>query len=296
MPFRTDAVPLDPPTAAGASVPGLSVVEIEVCSRCNRSCHYCPVSLDPRPPVPTRMSDPVFRRVVDQLAEVRFAGRISYHLYNEPLLRTDLHRLVGLVADRLPDALQILNTNGDLLDERRYRALRRAGIDYFYVTRHSPGEYPARPFQVVQMSEDLILTNRGGTLAHLPTPSASATRTPCFAPTEMLIVTVTGDVLLCYEDARREHVLGNLMRDRLVEIWNSQRFRAQRERLAGGDRSVQAMCLSCTNVSHSGPGMSALEDPVLAANRLPRTDAAMAVLKRRSTQARTAGRDGAGPT
>lgn len=267
----------------------LSVVEIEVCSRCNRSCDYCPVSLDPRPAVPVRMSDEVFGRTVDALAEVGFTGRLSYHLYNEPLLRTDLHRLVAIARDRLPDALQILNTNGDLLDESRYRTLRDAGVDYFYVTRHSPGEYPQRPFQVVQTWEDLTLTNRGGTLTQLPTPSPRTVRTPCYAPSEMLIVTVTGDVLLCYEDAHREHVLGNLMRASLADIWNSAEFRARRERLARGDRTVDAMCLACSNVSHARPGLSALEDPVLAATGVPRGPTEIATLKQRSEAGRTAG-------
>lgn len=269
-------------------VEGLSVVEIEVGSRCNRKCPYCPVSLNPRPAVPARMSDEVFLRTIDQLVEISFAGRVSYHLYNEPLLRTDLHRLVGIVHTRLPDALQVLNTNGDLLDERRFTALRKAGIDYFYVTRHSPGEYPERDFQVLQTWEDLTLTNRGGTMTDLPESTHEVNRTPCYAPAEMLIVTVTGDVLLCYEDAHREHVMGNIMQSSLVDIWHSEPFRLRRSRLGCGDRSTDAMCLKCTNVSHRRPGLSALEDTVLAANGVSRGPVAVTILKRRSTAARIA--------
>jgi 2-deoxy-scyllo-inosamine dehydrogenase (SAM-dependent) len=236
------------------------------------------------------MSDEIFLRTVEQLAEVGFAGRISYHLYNEPLLRTDLARLVAIVDARLPQALQLLNTNGDLLDDRRYTALREAGIDYFYVTRHSPGEYPERPFQVVQTWRDLTLTNRGGTLTELPTPTVAAQRTPCFAPSEMLIVSVTGDVLLCYEDAHREHIMGNIMATPLVDIWTSAKFREYRRRLEQGHRSVDDMCLKCSNVSHSRPGLSALENPVLAATGLDRsTDDAVPLLKQRSIHARQAG-------
>jgi cyclic pyranopterin phosphate synthase len=288
MSVSSGSAPPRPETAAGPILaPGLSVVELEVCSRCNRACHYCPVSLNPRPPVPARMSDEVFHRTLDELARVSFAGRISYHLYNEPLLRTDLARLVSLVDERLPSALQVLNTNGDLLDERKYHALREAGIDYFYVTRHGPGNYPQRPFQVLQTWADLTLTNRGGTLTHLPPPVAGAVRTPCHAPAEMLVVTVTGDVLLCYEDADREHVMGNLMESSLTDIWNSEEFSARRLALAAGDRSGDAMCRGCSNLSHALPGRSALEDTVLAANGMSRATASpVATLKRRSVLAR----------
>jgi cyclic pyranopterin phosphate synthase len=258
------------PVPLGA-LAGLSVVEMEVGSRCNRACSYCPVSLDPRPPVPARMSDEVFVATVHQLAEASFAGRISYHLYNEPLLRRDLARLVAMVDDLLPDALQLVNTNGDLLDDARYTDLRRAGVDYFYVTRHEPGPYPERPFQIVQDSDGLTLTNRGGALAHLPPPSAGTARTPCWAPSEMLIVSVTGDVLLCYEDARREHVLGNVLASSLLEIWNDETVVALRGRLQSGDRTGSSLCRACSNVSHPEAGRSALEDPVLAATRIGRT-------------------------
>src|SRR4051812_22001715 len=170
-----------------------SVVEMEVGSRCNRSCVYCPVSLDPRPAVPVKMPTEVFDTLVRQLADLTFTGRISYHFYNEPLLRKDLDRLVAAVDTALPDALQILYTNGDLLDDHRYARLRAAGIDYFIVTRHSGGEYVERSFQVVQRSHDLVLTNRGGTLVDLEPATRQHRDQACFAPSEMLIVTVTGD-------------------------------------------------------------------------------------------------------
>jgi 2-deoxy-scyllo-inosamine dehydrogenase (SAM-dependent) len=81
------------------------------------------------------MSDEVFVAAVRQLAGP-LRRRISYHLYNEPLLRRDLAQLVGVVDRLLPEALQLVNTNGDLLDDAHYLELRRAGVDYFYVTRH----------------------------------------------------------------------------------------------------------------------------------------------------------------
>jgi GTP 3',8-cyclase len=272
---------------ASTGAPGLSVVELEVGSRCNRACSYCPVSLNPRPPVPARMSDEVFFTTIAQLEDVAFAGRLSYHLYNEPLLRKDLPRLVAHVRGRLPGALQILNTNGDLLDEARYTALREAGVDIFYVTRHEAGAYPERPHQVVQTWQELTLTNRGGTLTHLPAPSPAMTGTPCYAPSEMLIVTVTGHVLLCYEDAHREHVMGNLLTTPLPEIWNSATFLAARQRLERGDRSARQMCLSCTNVSHRVPGLSAIEENVMKASGLADRTRAVGLLKSRSEQART---------
>jgi GTP 3',8-cyclase len=261
-----------------------SVVEIEVGSRCNRACPYCPVALDPRPPVPVKMPRAVFDILVGQLAELDFGGRVSYHFYNEPLLRKDLDALVSAMDERVPRALQVLYTNGDMLDDSRYARLRTAGIDYFIVTRHSGGDFPGRPFQVVQQSQDLVLTNRGGTLTSLPAPTVAARRQPCYVPSEMLIVTVTGDVLLCYEDSRREHVTGNILRQHVRDIWQSPRVTDLRVALAGGERSALPMCSRCSNVAHTRPGLSLVEEPFLNSRAGQR--ATVADLKRRSVRAR----------
>jgi len=77
------------PGQSVSPAPGLSVVELEVCSRCKPAVLLLPGVAGPDAPGAARMSDEVFLRAVDQLEQVSFAGRISYHLYNEPLLRTD---------------------------------------------------------------------------------------------------------------------------------------------------------------------------------------------------------------
>jgi radical SAM protein with 4Fe4S-binding SPASM domain len=102
----------------------------------------------------------------------------------------------------------------------------------------------------------------------------------------MLIVTVTGDVLLCYEDARREYVLGNVLASSLPAIWNDETTAALRGRLRSGDRTAASLCRACSNVSHPEAGRSALEDAVLAATRIGRNADAVATLKQRSRAAR----------
>ncbi len=263
-----------------------SVVELEVGSRCNRQCSYCPVSLNPRPAVPVKMPTKVFDALTAQLADLSFDGRLSYHFYNEPLLRRDLDRLVSRLDLAVPQALQVLYTNGDLLDDERYDLLRTAGIDYFIVTRHSPGAYAERPFQLIQYSEDLVLTNRGGVLDHLPGPGQKMLSTPCYVPSEMVTVTVTGDVVLCYEDAHRNYVLGNVLDQHLVDIWEAPRYREYRAALAAGTRSVSPMCSQCSNTAHARPGLSLIDEPFLNAGGQLRDT--VTALKTRSLAARRA--------
>jgi cyclic pyranopterin phosphate synthase len=241
---------------ADACARGLpTVVEVEVNSRCNRSCGYCPVSVLPVPSAPKVMPLPVFETLLVQLREIQFAGRFSYHFYNEPLLRRDLEVLVATASSMLPHAVQVLYTNGDLLVQERYDALVAAGIRHFVITQHDSlrEKIPARPLQTLLVPADLNLTNRGGTLFKIGEPL----RIPCFAPSEMLIVTATGDVLLCYEDAQRQNVMGNITVSSLSEIWNSEQFVDVRKVLADGERASAGMlCRQCDNCAHSEPGTS----------------------------------------
>ncbi len=235
------------------TVPAPTVVEVEVNSRCNRRCGYCPVSVLPIPKVPRLMDDAVFTELLRQLSDLSFDGRLSYHFYNEPLIRKDLERLVARAAAALPAAEQVLFTNGDLLTDARYASLVEAGVDHFVVTRHAMTPIAERDRQTVLFPVDLRITNRGGLMFDIDGPVDA----PCFAPSEMLIVTVTGDVVLCYEDAERRNVMGNIMESTVAEIWCSERFCRIRDALAAGDRGAGApICTTCSNRDHDRRGRS----------------------------------------
>jgi cyclic pyranopterin phosphate synthase len=243
----------------------LRAVEIEVGSRCNRHCSYCPVSLERVPGVPEFMSSAVFEAVISSLMDISFSGRLSYHFYNEPLLRRDLEALVAKARSAVPGALQVLYTNGDRLDDARYASLRSAGIDWFIVTLHSRRAFPERPFQLVKRPEDLQLSNRGGRLAKLPGPKMQHLSTPCFAPIELCVVTVTGDVVLCCEDSERTEVFGNVLESSLKAILSQPRLIEIRHALIQGRRLQGAdICGRCTNVAHARAGLSEVEEPGLA--------------------------------
>lgn len=235
----------------------ISTVEVEINSRCNRKCGYCPVSILPVPNVARYMNDEVFGRLLGELRRIRFRGRFSYHFYNEPLLRKDLERMVAWAHTELADIHQVLFTNGDLLNDQRYTSLRDAGIELFVVTSHSGLPYPERPHQIVQYPSDLELTNRGGIMIDLPKVTPDILHTPCFAPSEMLIVTVTGDVVLCYEDAERKYVMGNILDNSIEEIWLAEEFVDIRNKVAEGHRTgTTSICNACNNLAHAIRGTS----------------------------------------
>lgn len=240
----------------------LQNVEIEVNSRCNRRCSYCPVSLNPTPNVPRLMSDEVFERILSELGSIEYDGRISYHFYGEPLLRKDLERLIARSHSALPKAHQVLFTNGDFMTEERYHSLLAAGVEYIVITSHDGKPHPKRPRQILQYTNDLELTNRGGTMKELIKATEDHRQKPCFAPSELIVITVEGDVLACYEDSQRKHPFGNILKNSLIEIWDNPHYVALRETLERGDRlNAMSICAECTNKAHTTPGCSAHSEP-----------------------------------
>ena len=52
-----------------------------------------------------------------------------------------------------------------------------------------------------------------------------------------MFVDWNGDVLFCSNDWGREHVVGNIMQDSLMNVWFGKPMKKIRQRLAKGDRS-----------------------------------------------------------
>jgi 2-deoxy-scyllo-inosamine dehydrogenase (SAM-dependent) len=229
------------------------VVEIEVGVRCNRTCTYCPNSTVGSTSSSSFMEIDLFRRIITQLSEIDFSGRLSFHFYNEPLMRKDLEVLVAIARAALPLAHLVLYTNGDLLTDTRYQNLLEAGVDYFLVTRHGGEPMKTRLHQRVQFPRDLDLSGRAGTVVGVIAPLRRA----CYAPTEMLIVTVNGDVVLCHEDARREVVIGNLGRSTIQDIWLGEEIGRFRQHLVQGRRKeAGSVCARCDHRAYPGPNMT----------------------------------------
>lgn len=227
------------------------VVELELNAHCNRRCSYCPNAFPEHRRPAQFMERALFERVIGMLEQLEFSGRLSFHLFGEPLLRKDLEHLVAYARPRLTKAYFVLYTNGDFLSDIRYENLLTAGIEHFKITRHSWDSFPTRPFQSVRYPNHFTVSGRGGVVAQESAPLNIA----CYAPSEMLIVASNGDVLLCHEDASRLHVMGNLARQELEEVWTSPTFLSVRLSLEAGRRGGGTRtCARCDNRLYPLPG------------------------------------------
>jgi 2-deoxy-scyllo-inosamine dehydrogenase (SAM-dependent) len=225
------------------------VVEIEIGRNCNRRCSYCPQSFDWYRGPEQFMKRSLFESLIDQLKKCKFAGRLSFHHYNEPLLNPELIDLISYARERLPFAWFVLYSNGDLLNQSKYESLQNAGIDFFMITSHSGRKFPQRLYQHVKYPDTFIISSRGS-LVH----KAKLNYLPCYAPSEMLIIRYDGKVVLCHEDAMSSTVMGDTNKQSIKSIWFSNSFKKYRKKLIRGHRdSTCQLCAKCDNRLHPLP-------------------------------------------
>ena len=109
-------------------------VELGVHNYCNRTCDFCPLSLES---VNRRvmkntifMSDDIFEGIINQLAEIDFDGRIDFSRYHEPLSHSDfILDKIKFVRENLPNANISINTNSDYINKKFHKQLLDAGVD-----------------------------------------------------------------------------------------------------------------------------------------------------------------------
>lgn len=234
-------------------------VEIEINTSCNLTCSYCPRSVKPNPNV-EEMSEDVFKRILSELESLKFKGRICYHLYNEPLLSSSLEHFLKMSSQILPQASNVIYTNGLLLTESKLKALIDAGTKFFIVTKHEGASVlPIESYFdslddeikkkiVITNHQKINKSNRGGALPHLNPHQNFPFHIPCRVPTYGAFFTVKGDVITCYEDYFRKNILGNIMEMSLESIRNNSEFKSLCDSLNKGDRSSNAVCSKCSSL------------------------------------------------
>jgi cyclic pyranopterin phosphate synthase len=229
-------------------------VEVETSSRCNRTCHYCPVATDPR--AEHRMEETLFESILDQLAELRFTGRFSPHFYGEPLLDPRLPAWLARAHERLPRARIVVYTNGDALTPKTARALVDAGVDLVLLTLEAgepkawkdtqaslPRAVLRRRFLVRHFDESVPRPfNRGGAVRF---PGRETHLSSCILPASTLVVDAWGKVKLCANDYFGQEDWGDLHHDRIADLWARPAYVKLRRDLLFG-RFEKPICRVCT--------------------------------------------------
>ena len=257
--------------------PLFSWIEFNLVGLCNRRCNFCPWS-NPEwrsTHVPnTSTGDDIlhfpveiYEKIMDDLNKIGFDGGIIYSAFSEPLLYKHLDEVIKITKKKCPKVRIEMVTNGDFLNKEKLTQLFDVGLTRLDVSIYD-GPDKVEHFQNMRDEVGLnkeqfhirerwyapeehygigAISNRAGANI-MPEINVNkittALKRKCFYPFYQLIVDYDGGVLLCNHDWDKRLIMGNVKETSILDIWNSQKYKEVRQKLAVADRN-HSPCNRC---------------------------------------------------
>jgi MoaA/NifB/PqqE/SkfB family radical SAM enzyme len=233
----------------------LTAVEIEINSHCNRKCPWCPNHTNNREIA--FLDESLYYKIIDELKEMRFEGRLTFNMYNEPLLDKRLVTFIEYARKLLPHTYIYLNTNGDLLNLSLWQKLRAAGLDQAIVSQYDGklNENIAKLLSDLKEEEKTHIyvrifdatkdaCNRAG-LVKVENKVNLPLEEFCVRPFYQLNVNYKGKAVVCCNDYFGAVEIGDVRHQHIAAIWKSKIFKTYRRKLSLGDRASLLLCNKC---------------------------------------------------
>ena len=239
-------------------------LEMEATTFCNRKCTYCPNSQFERfgPEEDFYMPDPIFEKIISDLALNNYSGIIAPHHYGEPLSDPSIYEKIKFINRKIPNAKIKIVTNGDYLNSEIYQKLLDYGISILNISKHSkklepecnelldkiktyPEKHRVKPmvfdFWGDYMKDQESLFNRGGSIKKIK--KAQHKPIKCVYASYP-VINVYGDMILCCQDYESKYILGNVMQTSIYEIWRNPENMKLRERIMRSSFDIE-ICQNC---------------------------------------------------
>lgn len=214
-------------------------IALETTTYCNLRCSFCPNSKYDRGLEKNKklMDERVFRKIIDELSEIRFRGKVLLFSYGEPFTDERMADWISYTRKKLPKAQIEINSNGFLMSVERYKEVVKSGVDKINVTQYGQVMPPnvkkvyeylkTRPksenkitYRTLNLNE---LSNRGG---EIEVENSVNEEVPiCMYPKAYaLTIDYKGNMVLCCNDYHGNIVFGNLGEKKLIEILKNSDF------------------------------------------------------------------------
>lgn len=236
-----------------------AAIEIETLNRCNGDCDFCPVNykLDKREY--KIMDEALFYSIISQLKELDYSGYISAYSNNEPLLDKRIFSFVEHIKKELPNAKNFLFTNGILLDLDKFKRLIEH-LDYMVIDNYYEGEkrlysnineiaaYCLKDEELRQkvkiqtIDKHMLRNNRAGNAKNRK--HIYRIKSSCLWPFSQMVIRPDGKISLCCNDALGQMTMGDLSKDRLIDVWRSENYMQLRHSVKESRKNIK-LCYDC---------------------------------------------------
>lgn len=253
----------------------------ELRTRCNGQCSFCAASIQNETRPDLLMDFELFKKVIKELSNLKFKGRIAFHVNSEPLLIKNIEEFIGFARTNLKDAwIQILS-NGKSLNPINGKKIIDAGINELSLNIYNDNLEAELPKNIKNFEEQVlyklfnkeqiysghtnkkpggkslnynifkrllneVLTSRAGT-----SPNKKSNRDIskdygfCGRPFEQFNITANGNVSQCCCDLTFSNSMGNIKFESLKKIWDGEKFTKLRKDLVNGNRKNNELCKKC---------------------------------------------------
>lgn len=250
---------------------------LEINSRCNRKCSFCPVAYNTRPD--ERMDLDILNKVFRELNALKYRGRIEFYIYNEPAKDMPwLKEVLTRARANVPRSCLMIASNGDYFKgPEQIKELFDLGLNQLLINCYSPGLYERRlPWlaalpQEIRRDQNVYtvlsskakciemldkskpeefgtgifrLVNRAGNIPEFMPALDKPVERMCVKPFRLLNINWRGDALVCCQDYHGRVSYGSAGASTLTQLWQHPVMNEYRRRLLQKDRSLP-LCRSC---------------------------------------------------
>ncbi len=255
---------------------GLSVINIELTSKCNKSCWMCGRRKIERdyPELKLAYGNMDFSLVKKIANQLPPGIIVQFHNNGEPLLYPKFGKAVALFRNQI----KCVDTNGKLLYGKQDEIINNLDTitvstfeddekweeQYYNILEFLHAKGNKKPRVIIRCLGDIgakrrkLYTETGCLIAdrilHSPMGSFGYKKKTIIPEhgicLEMLMhpaINIKGDVSICVRfDPERKGVLGNINDNTLEEIWNSEKRKEWLQKHIEGNRDVVPLCKKCT--------------------------------------------------
>jgi radical SAM protein with 4Fe4S-binding SPASM domain len=245
----------------GISLPLPTEIEISESGTCNRSCSFCPRSAADFVDKKDFISNSLHEKLCIELKELNYRGTVRYSGFVEPMLDKNIYNLIKMVRSYLPESNIEMVTNGDPLNLKRLKKLFENGLNKILISSYD-GKEESQKLEDLCISANLnekqyivrhryyseeqdfgiTLSNRSGLMTNAEfkiDALKEPLKKPCYIPSYTFFLDYQGDVLMCPHDWGKKVILGDLNKEKLLDIWFSKRFMGIRTMLNKSNRNFK---------------------------------------------------------
>ncbi|PWT26205.1 radical SAM/SPASM domain-containing protein [Butyrivibrio fibrisolvens] len=241
-------------------LPQPTEIEIETVNRCNGDCPFCPVNVhEPQRPY-AKMTDELFYKIIDEIAQWDYRGQIALFSNNEPFLDPRIIDFQKYAKEKIPNAKWHLYTNGTIMTLEKFIDIMQY-LDEMVIDDYSDEQVLSpnlKPiYEYVEQHEELqpkvlfslrlkheILNSRGGQSPNKK-EVAHRSKAKCVLPFQQFIIRPDGHVSLCAADALGKYDLGDLNKMTVQQAWYSKEHMQIREAMKKTGRKGLMLCDKC---------------------------------------------------